>query len=87
MESGTIRVKIGGEWRDIESLTRVVHNTCHKTAFYYDGPLEGGTIVESGKAVFPDGTHPVQGSPMLCGSCGRPIDATNGRVTGASVAE
>jgi len=46
-------------------------NPCHKVAFYYETP----TIIrlESAKAIFPDGTKPVEGSMMYCGSCRKTI--------------
>ncbi len=44
---------------------------CHKVAFYYETP----TIMrlESAKAIFPDGTRPVECSMMYCGSCRKTI--------------
>lgn len=40
------------------------------TAFYYNGTLNEGTIMEPKRAELINGTVPKNGDKMFCGSCG-----------------
>lgn len=52
-------------------MVRIIHKVCGRTAFYYDGELKGR--IASHKATLCDGSKPVAGEPILCGSCGKVI--------------
>ncbi len=43
---------------------------CGKIAFYYKGPAITGEIIESANSIRLDGTYPVPGDVIICGSCG-----------------
>lgn len=44
---------------------------CGKQAFWYEPPLVG--FVRSEKAELLDGSKPVSGHMIRCGSCGKPV--------------
>jgi len=59
---------------------RLVHTLCGDTAFFYDDMLVPGTALRAEKATLPDGSHPANGMPMKCGSCGQSIPTFDGTV-------
>lgn len=53
-------------------MQTIRHIACGQVAFTYDGDVRVGPL-SAELAHFPDGTQPKRGTPITCGSCGRPI--------------
>jgi len=49
----------------------IIHEVCDQVAFYYTEQPVWGEPINPALAVLNDGTTPVNGSVMVCGSCGQ----------------
>jgi len=72
-----IQFKPKRQWSDTDPLIPVYHdnglNPCGGIAFSSYGKFKSSEIMESARVVYPDGSHPVLGTPMMCGCCGKTI--------------
>jgi hypothetical protein len=49
----------------------IMHEACDQVAFYYTEQPVWGEPIDPKLAVLIDGTTPINGEPMICGSCGQ----------------
>ena len=47
----------------------IVHSACRQIAFYLTEMPRPGDIISAAQFRFPDGTRPIVGAEMKCGSC------------------
>lgn len=50
-----------------------IHEACGKPAFYMEDKPRAGQMASAKGIHHPDGTPAVNGTPIACGSCGKPI--------------
>lgn len=53
----------------------MIHNKkgCREVAFFYDRPTQPGEPFKTEFALYPDGTIPTKGQPVLCHNCGEVV--------------
>jgi len=50
---------------------------CQGVAFTYNGPIETGETALAKNVVMPDGSTPIDGDDIRCGSCGKLVDLSD----------
>lgn len=58
-------------------MITVIHKRCGMPAFYFKNKLYSGDLIMASNVILLDGSHPVEHSPMICGSCGKTIRIIN----------
>jgi hypothetical protein len=59
----------------IEFIHNVGHNSCDKVAFFYNKEeLSSYAVMRSSEVRLVDGTEPLPGSRLQCGSCGMELN-------------